>query len=167
VSHVEDLQPTTTSHAGGTSLVTASHTAHTTPTSTSHVGDPSPTSVGHVGYLLLAFASHARSMSPTTASYDGGIHTIEKPRHFRHKARFLCRTCEGNHLTRLCPATIRILEDWFLLEGPSSSESSMVFPHSIPYLVDTTFMPMQYSVDTPFPLGVDASFDLVVSHPIQ
>jgi hypothetical protein len=28
-------------------------------------------------------------------------------------------------------------------------------------------MPMQYSVDTPLPLGANASLDLVVSHPIQ
>jgi hypothetical protein len=38
---------------------------------------------------------------------------------------------------------------------------------SQPSLVDKKFMPMQSSVDTPLPLGVDASLDLVVSHPIQ
>jgi hypothetical protein len=43
----------------------------------------------------------------------------------------------------------------------------MVSPHLIIYLVDTTVMPMQSTTDTPFPLGVDVSFDLIVSHPIQ
>jgi hypothetical protein len=167
VSHVEDLQPIAASHTGGTCLVTASHISHTSPTSASHVGDPSPTSASHVGDLLLASVSHARSMSLATESYAGGIHMIEKPRRFRRKVIFLCRTCEGNHLTRLCPATAGILEAWFSLEAPSSSESSMVSPHSIPSLADTIVMPMQSSTDIPFRLGVDASFDLVVSYPIQ
>jgi hypothetical protein len=134
-SHVEDQQPATASHAGGTSLITASHTAHTSPTSASHVGD----------------------LSPATASHVGGIHTIEKPRRFRRKAKFLCRTCEGSHLTRLCPATAGIPEAWFSLEGPSGSDSSVVSPHSIPSLVDTEVMLMQSLADTPLPLGVDAS----------
>jgi hypothetical protein len=43
----------------------------------------------------------------------------------------------------------------------------MVLQHSVPSLVDTTIMPIQSSADTSFPLGVDASFDLVVSHPVQ
>jgi hypothetical protein len=133
-----------------TCLVIASHTTHTSPTSASHVGDSSPTSASHVGDCLLASASHAGSMSPATASHAGGIHTIEKPKRFRRRARFLCRTCEGIHLTRLCHATVGILEAWFSLEGPSGSKSSMVSPHSIISLVDTTVMPMQSSADTPF-----------------
>jgi hypothetical protein len=43
----------------------------------------------------------------------------------------------------------------------------MVSQHSIPSFIDTTVMSMQSSADTPFPLGVDASFDLVVSHLVQ
>jgi hypothetical protein len=43
----------------------------------------------------------------------------------------------------------------------------MVSQLSIPSLVYTTVMLMQSSAETPFPLGVDVSFDLVVSHPIQ
>jgi hypothetical protein len=152
-SHVEDLQPTSASQAGGTCLVTSSHTTH-----------PSPTSASHVGYFLLASASHAGSMSPATASHTGGIHMIENPRGLRRKPRFLCRTCEGSHLNRFCPVTARIPEVWGSPKGPSGSEASMVSQHSIPYLVDTTIMPMQSSTDTSFPLGVDASFDLVVSH---
>jgi hypothetical protein len=36
-----------------------------------------------------------------------------------------------------------------------------------PSLVDTKIMSMKYLASTPFPLGVDASFDLVVSHHVQ
>jgi hypothetical protein len=43
----------------------------------------------------------------------------------------------------------------------------MVSHHSVPSLVDTIVTPMQSSADTPFPLGVDVSFDLVVSHLVQ
>jgi hypothetical protein len=163
-SHVEDQQPATASHAGGTSLVISSHTAHTSPTSASHVGDSSPTSASHVGDFLLASASHAGSMSPATASHAGGIHMIEKPRCVRHKPKFLCRLCKGDHLTHLCPATVVVQEAWSFPRGPSGSESSLA---SQPSLVDTTVMSMQYSADTPLPLGVDASLDLVVSHPVQ
>jgi hypothetical protein len=177
-SHVEDLQPAVASCVGITCLVTASHTAHSSPTSTSHVGDSSPTftshvgnssstSASHVGYSLLAFESHAGNMSPATASHARGIHMIEKPRHLRRKPRFLCRTCEGSHLARLCRVTAGIPEVWGSPKGPLGSEASMVSQHSIPSLVDTTIMPVQSSADTSFPLGVDASFDLVVSHPIQ
>jgi hypothetical protein len=102
-----------------------------------------------------------------TASHAGGIHTIEKPRCFIGRDIFLCRTCKGNHLSHLCPTTVRITESWFSLEGPSGSESSMVSPHYVISLVDTIVMLMQSLDETPFPLGVDASFDLVVSHPVQ
>jgi hypothetical protein len=68
---------------------------------------------------------------------------IEKPRRLRHKPIFLCRTCEGSHLTCLCPVIAGIPKAWFSLEGPSSSESSMVSPHSVPSLVDTIVMAMQ------------------------
>jgi hypothetical protein len=137
------------------------------PTSPSHVGDSSPTSARHVEDLILASTSHPGRMSPTTASHVGGIHMIEKPICLRHKPGFLCRTCEGSHLTHLCPFTAGIPEAWGSPKGPSGSEASMVSHHSVPSLVDTTFMPMQSLADPPFHLGVDASFDLVVSHPVQ
>jgi hypothetical protein len=101
-SHVEDQQPATASHVGGMNLVISSHTAHTSPTYASHVGDSlptfaghvgnsSPTSASHVGDFLLSSASHAESMSSVVAIHVGGIHTIEKPRHVKHKPKFLCR----------------------------------------------------------------------------
>jgi hypothetical protein len=143
------------------------HTGIISPTSTSHVGYWSTTSVSHVEDLQPASASHAGSMSPATSGHAGEIHMIENPRCLRRKPRFLCRTCEGSHLTHLCPITAWILEAWGSPEGPSGSEEYMVSLHSIPSLVDTTIKPMQSSADTPFPLGVDVSFDLVVSHLIQ
>jgi hypothetical protein len=118
----------TTSHCKscwGTNLFIASHTAHTSPTSAIHVGDSSPTSANHVGYFLLDYANHAGSMSPTTASHARGIHMIEKPRRVRHNPKFLCRTCEGDHLTHLCPTTAVVQEAWSFPRGPSGSESSL------------------------------------------
>jgi hypothetical protein len=161
-SLVEDQQLVAASHTGGTSLVITSHIVHTSPTSASHVGDPSPTSTSRVGDFLLAFASHARSMSPAIASHAGGIHMIEKPRHVRRKPKLLCRLYKGDHLT--FPTTTVVQEAWSFLGGPSGSKSYLT---SQPSLVDTVVMPMQYLVDTPLPLGADASIDLVVSHPIQ
>jgi hypothetical protein len=163
-SHVEDLQLAIASHDGGTNLVITSHTAHTSPTSVIHGGHSSPTSVCHVGDFILASASHAGSMSPATTSHAGGIHTIEKPRRVRCKPKFLCMLCKGHHLTHLCPATIVLQEAWSLTEGPSNSESYLA---SQPSLVDTTVMSMQSSSNTHLPLGVDASLDLVFSHPFQ
>jgi hypothetical protein len=75
--------------------------------------------------------------------------------------------CEGSHLTHLCSITTRIPEARGSPKGPSGFEASMVSQHSIPSLVDTTIMLMQSSADTSIPLGVDASFDLVVSHPVR
>jgi hypothetical protein len=92
---------------------------------------------------------------------------IEKPRSLRRKPRFLCRTYEVSHLTHLCHFTTGIPKVWGSPKGPSGSEASMVSQHSIPSLVDTIVMLMQSLVDTSFPLGVDASFHLVVSHPVQ
>jgi hypothetical protein len=60
---------------------------------------------------------------------------IEKPRRVRRKPKFLCRLCKGDHLTRLCPATVVVQEAWSLPGGPSGSESSLV---SQPSLVDTS-----------------------------
>jgi hypothetical protein len=115
----------------------------------------------------LASASHAESMSPTIVNDVGGIHMIEKPRRVRCKPKFLCRTCKGDHLTHLCPATVGIPEAWFSLRGPLGSESSLVSPHSVSPLIDMIVMPMQSSPDhTPISRG-DVSPGLVVTHPIQ
>jgi hypothetical protein len=56
---------------------------------------------------------------------------------------------------------------WGSPKESSGSEASMVSQHFIPSLVVTTIMSLQSSADTSFTLVVDASFDLVVSHPVQ
>jgi hypothetical protein len=135
-SNVEDPEPVATSHDGGITLVTMIHIDITSPTSVHHVGDEP-----------LASASHTESMSKTIINDIGGIHTIEKPRRVRRRPKFLCRTCEGNHLTRFCPATVGIPEAWFSLGGPPSSEASMVSSHSVSPLIEKTVMPTQSSHD--------------------
>jgi hypothetical protein len=156
--------PVTACHTGIISPTFASHVRDWSSTSTSDVESSSPTSRSHVGDLLLTSASHARIMSPATASHVGGIHTIEKHRRVICNPKLLCRICEGDHLTCLCSADVVIQEVWSLLRDPSGSDSSLA---SQPCLVNTTVMPMHSSDDTPLPLEVDASLDLVVSHPIQ
>jgi hypothetical protein len=130
-SHVKDPQPTVVIHVGGITLVAMIHIDITSPTYVHHVGDEPPAS-----------ASHTEIMSPAMVNNVGGIHTIEKPRRVRCKPRFLCRTCKGDHLTRLFPTTSLILEVWFSPRGPSGSEASVVSPHSVSPLIDTKVMPM-------------------------
>jgi hypothetical protein len=60
-----------------------------------------------------------------------------------------------------------VQRSWSLIDGPSSSESSLVFHQYIQYLVDEAVVPMQYSPYTTPVLGGDSSLDHVVSHPIQ
>jgi hypothetical protein len=60
-----------------------------------------------------------------------------------------------------------VQEAWSFPGGPSGSESSLVSQHASPFLVDTTVIPMQSSVETPLLLGGDVSLDLFVSHSIQ
>jgi hypothetical protein len=127
----------------------------------------SPTSLHHVGDEPPASSNHTESMSPAIINDDGGINTIENPRRVRHNPIFLCRTCEGNHLTRLCPATIGISKAWFSPGGPSVSKAPMVSPHLASPLIETIVMLMQYSPEhTPIIEG-DASPGLVFTHPIQ
>jgi hypothetical protein len=120
------------------------------------MGDDSPAST-----------SHAESMSPAMVNDVGGIHTIENPRCLRRKARFLYRTCKGNHLTHLYPDTVRIPEAWFSSEGPLGSEACVVSPHPVSPLIDTAVMLLQYYPDhTPIVEG-DVSHVHVIMHPIQ
>jgi hypothetical protein len=152
-------QPTT-----ATSPFTACHTGIISPTYASHVGGSSPTSTSHVGDSLLSSASHVGAMSPAIVSHSRGIHMIENPRCVRRKLKFLCRICERDHLSHFFPTTTVVPEMWSLPGGPLGSESSLV---SQPSLVDTVVMTMQYSVETPLSLRVDASLDLVISHHVQ
>jgi hypothetical protein len=131
--HVDDPHLTAANHAGGTTLIAMSH-----------INATSPTFVHHVGYDSLDFSCHVENMSPAIMNDNEGI---EKPRCLRRKPKFLCRTCEGYHLTHLCPATTGILEVWGSPKGPLGSEVSMVSPHSISSLIDMTIMSLQSSPD--------------------
>jgi len=155
-SHVGDKQPTIACPPGGTNLVIASHTRQTSPTSASLIGDQ-----------LLATASHVGSMSLTIAIHVGAIDMIEKPRCIGCNPKFLCIIFKGDHLIRLCPSIAVVCESWSLSSGPSAFESSLVFQHSNPSLVDTSVVLMQSSVETTPILRSDAPRDHVVSHTIQ
>jgi hypothetical protein len=133
----------------------------------SHIDITSPTSIHHVGDELPTYSSHVESMSPTIVNDGGGMHMMKNPRRVRCYPRFICRNYEGNHLTRLYPATIGQLKAWFSPRSPSNSKSFVVSPESVSSFFEISVMSMQYLTDTPLTLGVDASPDLVVSHPSQ
>jgi hypothetical protein len=155
-SHFEEQQSVVASHAWGITLVSMSHTNITCPTYIHHVGDEPPAS-----------ASHAESMSPTMVDDVGGIHTTKNPRHVIYKPGFLCRICEGCHLTHLCPTTVRIPKVWSSPRGPSGSELSLVSQHSISPLIDMTIMPMQSSPNPNPIFEGDASPGLIGTHSIK
>jgi hypothetical protein len=90
-SHVNNPHPTISSYDRGTTLVAMSHINTTSPTSIHHEGDDSLTSSSHIESMSLAIGNDA-----------GGI----------EKSKFLCRTCEGDHLTGLFPTTVGIPEAW-------------------------------------------------------
>jgi hypothetical protein len=111
---------------------------------------------------LSPIPSHVESMSPFIVNDVGGI---EKPRCLRRKPKFLCRTCEGNHLTRLCPVTTGIPEAWGSPKGPLDSEAFIVSPHPVSLSIDTTVMTLQSSIDqTPIFMG-DVSTIPIILHP--
>jgi hypothetical protein len=68
---------------------------------------------------------------------------MERPRCLIRNPKLLCRACEGIHLTHLCSITTGIDEAWGSPKGPSGSEASMVSPHLVSPLIDTTVMLMQ------------------------
>jgi hypothetical protein len=118
--------PTVASHAGGTTVVSMSHTDITSSTPISHVRESSPTFVHHVGDEPPTSVDHAERMSLAIVSDAKGIPMIEKPRHIGCKPKFLCRLYKGGHLTRSCPTTVVVEELQSLFDNPSGSESSLV-----------------------------------------
>jgi hypothetical protein len=125
-NYVDNLLPTSTNYVGGTIIFTPNH-SHAT----------SPASIHHIGYESLSPASH-----------------IEKPRCLICKPKFLCGTCEGIHLTHLCPATTGIPEAWGSPKIPSDSKASMVSPHTTSSLIISVVPPTKSSPDlTPFVKG--------------
>jgi hypothetical protein len=158
VSHTGAPSPTSVSYVGdGSTTLLVMLTARTQPL-VNHVGGTtlyqcpsSPTSVHHVGDDSPTSAYHVESMSP---AFVNDVGDIEKPRRLRRKPKFLCRTCEGNHLTHLCPVTAGIPEAWGSPKGPSDSEASVVSPHTTSPLIDMVVTPLQSSPDlTPIVKG--------------
>jgi hypothetical protein len=130
-SHVENPHPTIANHVGGTTLIT-----------TSNINTTSPTSIHHVGDDSLDFSFHVDNMSPNVVNDARGI---QKPRHLRRKPKFLWRTCEGDHLTRLFPATTGIPKAWGLPKGPSGFVAYVVSPHLVSPLIEMVVISSQSS----------------------
>jgi hypothetical protein len=137
--------------------VTVSHTDAPSPTSSNHVGYVStfytnyvdslpPTSANHVGGTILFTQNHIRVTSPASIHHTGDdslspTSYIEKPKRLRRKPKFLCRTCEGNHLTHLCLVTAKIPEAWGSPKSLSDSQASVVSPHTTSPLIVSVVPP--------------------------
>jgi hypothetical protein len=135
-----------------------SHTSAPSPTPTSHVGDestpstnqannPLPTSTNYVGGTILFTPDHSRVTSPTPIHHTGDnslslTSPIEKPKRLRRKPKFICKTCEGSHLTHLCLVTAEILEAWGSPKIPSDSETPMIPHHTTSPLVIPMVSPL-------------------------
>jgi hypothetical protein len=128
-----------------------------------HIDATSRTSIHHVGDDSLTYANIIENMSPAIVNDVGGI---DKLRRLRHKHKFLYRTCEGDHLTRLCSTTSLIPEVWGSPKGPLGSKASMVSPHPISPMIEKTIMSFQSSPDhTPVEGSVPPI--PVIKHPLQ
>jgi hypothetical protein len=120
--------------------------------------------VHQVGDESLDFACHIESMSPSVVNDTGGI---EKPRCLRRKPKFLRMTCEGDHLTQLCPTTVGLPEAWGSPKGPSSSEAPVVSPHPVSSLIDMAVISLQSSHDLAPIFDGDVSPIHVTMNPLQ
>jgi hypothetical protein len=166
-----------------TSLVTISHTGAPSPTSASHVGDGSTysrnyvdnshrTSTNYVGGTNLFTLNHSRVTSATSI-HDLGedslslANYINKPRRLRRKPKFLCRTCEVNHLTHLCPITTETLEVWGSPKSPSDSETSLVSPHTTSTFITSVVPPPQSPPDLASFFESEVSLAPIIMHPLQ
>ena len=107
-------------HAGGTHSTAAKHVDPNHSTFVFHVGGAHPTSAGHVGSSLLASASHvggrlsasvvhAKDNISATMSH---VDTVEKTTRSKHKPKFPCKLCEGDHLTYKCPSIAEVQRVW-------------------------------------------------------
>ena len=85
------------------------HVGGARPTSASHVGPSLSASVGHVGGSLLASVVHAEDNPSATASH---VDTIEKTTRSKHKLKFPCKLCEGDHLTYKFPSIAEVRRVW-------------------------------------------------------
>jgi hypothetical protein len=163
-SHVEDGSTTPKSHVDNLHPASANHVGGTIIFSMDHINATSLTHVHHVGDGALTSTSHVESTSLVVVNDIGGI---EKPRRIRRKPKFLCRTCEGDHITHLCPATAKIPEAWGSPNGPTNSEACVVSPHLVPPLIDTVVTSLQSSPDLIPIVEGDVSPIPIDVHPLQ
>jgi hypothetical protein len=159
-------RPVILSHTGAPSPTSASHVRDGSTSSTNYVDNFPPTSTNYVGGTIIFSTNHIHVMSPTSIHHTGD-ESLSPTRRLRRKPKFLCRTCEGIHLTRLCLITVDIPEVWGSPKSPSYSKASMVSPHTTSPLIVSVVPSMQSSPDlTPFVKG-EAYFASITMHLLQ
>ena len=108
-------------HAGGTHSTATKYVDHNHLAFVFHAIGAHPTSAGHVGPSLSAFDSHAGGslLASVVHAEDNpsatAIHVdnVEKTNHSKHKPKFPCKICEGDHLTYKCPSIEEVRRVWF------------------------------------------------------
>jgi hypothetical protein len=163
--------------------VTQSHTGAPSPTSTSNVGDGStfstnyddnlhPTSANHVGGTILFTPnhSHVTFLAPIHHTGDDSLSLASHIKELRcliRKLKFLCRTCEGSHLTHLCLVTTEIPEAWGSPKISVDPETPMLPPHTTsPLMVLVAPLPRFSHELTPFFEG-EVSLCPAIMNPLQ
>ena len=132
-SHVGSIHPASMVHAGGTHSTVAKHVDPNHSAFVVHVDGACPTSTSHVGPSLSASASLAGGSLSASMVHDGDnpsatashVDTVEKTTRSKHKPKFPCKLCEGDHLTYKFPSIVEVRRDWF--HGHPVFEHSEVF----------------------------------------
>jgi hypothetical protein len=164
--------PTTVIHTSAPSPTSASHVGDELTLSTNHVDNFLRTSANYVGGTILFTMDHSRVTSPTPIHHTGDdsislTSPIEKPKFLRCKPKFLCRTCEGSHLTRLCPVAVVIPEVWGSPKIPLNFETPMVPPHTTSPLMIPVVSPPRFSSDLTPSMEGEVSPAPITMHPLQ
>jgi hypothetical protein len=151
--------PDIVSHTGAPSPTSANHVEDGSTFSTNYVDNSHPTSANYVGGTILFTLNHNRVTSLASIHHSGDdslspANYIENPRRLRHKPKFLCRTCEGNHLTCLCSVTAEIPEALSSPKSPSDSETSLFSPHTTSPFIASVVPPRNPLLTSPHFLKV-------------
>jgi hypothetical protein len=164
--------PVNFSHTGAPSKTSSSHVGDGSTLSTNYVDSLHPTSTNYVGGTILFTPSHNRVTSLASIHHLGDdfispTNYIKKPRCLRCKTKFLCRTCERNHLTRLCTVSSEIPEVLGSPKRPSDSETSLVSPLTTSPLIASVVAPPQSLPDLTSFFESESSPTPITMHPLQ
>ena len=119
---------TSASHVGPSLSASASHAGGSLSASASHAGGSLSASASHAGGSLSTSMVHAKDNPSTTASH---VDAVENTTYSKHKPKFPCKLCEGDHLTYKFPSIAKVRRVWI--------HGHPVFEHSEAFQQPTSF----------------------------